>query len=121
MAKAVFIIRADSDYDDLPEQQYHFPKTYLRVANAAVGDWILYYVPSKESEQYWGKGCVQAYISAAYISHITPDPSLADHYYAWVADYAPFVRPVPFRRGEHYFESKLRKEDGSTNQGTAQR
>ena len=121
MAKAVFAIRANSIYDDLPEQQYHFPKTYLRVASAAVGDWILYYVLSKESERYWGEGAIQAYISAAYISHITQDPTRPDHYYAWVGDYAPFVRPVPFRRGDHYFEKKLRGEDGLTNQGTARR
>jgi putative restriction endonuclease len=121
MAKAVFTIRAHSIYDDLPEQQYHFPKIYLRTANAAVGDWILYYVPSKESVRHWGLGAVQAYVSAAFISHITPDPARADHYYAWVGDYAPFVRPVPFRRDNHYFERKLRSEDGSTNQGTARR
>jgi putative restriction endonuclease len=121
MAKAVFTIRAHSIYDDLPEQQYHFPKIYLRTANAAVGDWILYYVPSKESVRQWGLGAVQAYVSAAFISHITPDPARADHYYAWVGDYAPFVRPVPFRRDNHYFERKLRSEDGSTNQGTARR
>lgn len=121
MAKAVFAIRANSIYDDLPEQQYHFPKTYLRVASAAIGDWILYYVLSKESETYWGEGAVQAYISAAYISHITQDPTSPKHYYAWVGEYAPFVRPVPFRRDAHYFESKLGNEDGSTNQGTARR
>jgi putative restriction endonuclease len=121
MAKAVFTIRANSIYDDLPEQQYHFPKTYLRVANAAVGDWILYYVPSKESVRHWGIGAVQAYVSAAFISHITQDPARAGHYYAWVGDYAPFVRPVSFRRGDHYFERKLRADDGTTNQGTARR
>lgn len=121
MAKAVFTIRANSIYDDLPEQQYHFPKTYLRVANAAVGDWILYYVPSKESVRHWGIGAVQAYVAAALISHVTEDSTLPEHYYAWVGDYAPFVRPVPFRRKDHYFERKLRAPDGSTNQGTARR
>lgn len=120
MARAVFIIRAKSKYDDLPEQQYHFPKRYLRVASAAVRDWILYFVPSKESERYWGTGAVQSYVSAAFISHITPDPLQANHYYAWVAEYAPFVRPVPFKRGNIYFESKLRNEDGTTNSGAAQ-
>jgi putative restriction endonuclease len=121
MAKAVFTIRANSIYDDLPEQQYHFPKIYLRVVSAAVGDWILYYVPSKESVGHWGIGAIQAYVAAAYISHITPDPVRSDHHYAWISDYAAFARPVPFRRGAHFFESKLRAEDGSTNQGTARR
>jgi putative restriction endonuclease len=121
MAKAVFTIRAQSIYDDLPEQQYHFPKIYLRTANAAVGDWIVYYVPSKESVSHWGVGAVQAYVAAAFISNVTPDPTRSDHYYAWVGDYAPFVRPVPFRRETYYFESKLRADDGSTNQGTARR
>ena len=39
------------------------------------------------------------------------------HYYAHVKDYLEFDRPVPFREGEHYYESRLRKADGSTNRG----
>lgn len=45
MTKAVFITRREPAYDDLPEFRYHFPKTYLRAAEAAVSDWIVYYEP----------------------------------------------------------------------------
>jgi putative restriction endonuclease len=39
--KAVFTHKAASIYDDKPEERYHFPETYLRSAEAAVGDFII--------------------------------------------------------------------------------
>ena len=42
MAKAAFTTKVEPAYDDLPEFRYHFPRTYLRQAEAAVGDWIVY-------------------------------------------------------------------------------
>ena len=39
MAKAVFTTKVEPTYDDLPEFRYHFPRSYLRQAEAAVGDW----------------------------------------------------------------------------------
>ncbi|MBX3694623.1 MAG: HNH endonuclease [Steroidobacteraceae bacterium] len=47
MSNAVFTYSPSSEYDDQPEVRYHFPKTYLRVAEHAVGDWILYYEPRR--------------------------------------------------------------------------
>jgi hypothetical protein len=47
--KAVFTHKAASIYDDKPEERYHFPETYLRQAEAAVDDFILYYEPGR-----WG-------------------------------------------------------------------
>ncbi len=35
MAKAVLTTKVDPTYDDLPEQRYHFPRTYLRQIEAA--------------------------------------------------------------------------------------
>ena len=43
MTKGVFIHNQISNYDDLPEARYHFPKQYLKRALPLVGDWILYY------------------------------------------------------------------------------
>ena len=37
--------------------------------------------------------------------------------YAYVEDYLEFDRAVPFREGNHYYESGLQKADGSTNKG----
>jgi putative restriction endonuclease len=38
MANAVFAMSESSIYDDLPEVRYHFPRTYLRQAEAAIHD-----------------------------------------------------------------------------------
>ncbi|OPZ04431.1 MAG: hypothetical protein BWZ08_02696 [candidate division BRC1 bacterium ADurb.BinA292] len=40
MANAVFTAKISSNYDDLPEERYHFPKMYLNQAKQAEGDWI---------------------------------------------------------------------------------
>jgi len=47
MGFGVFIHRLDSIYDDSPAEQYQFPSQYLRRVEACVGDWIIYYEPSK--------------------------------------------------------------------------
>ncbi len=47
MAKAVFTTKVEPTYDDLPEFRYHFPRSYLRQAEAAVGDWAVYYEPRR--------------------------------------------------------------------------
>ena len=118
MAKVVFTVRPGSVYDDLPEERYHFPHTYLRVARDAIGDWILYYEPRRDHGR-------QAYVATARVTTVDPDPSTPDHFYARIADYIEFKNPVPFRvaddDGFRYFESALRKADGSVNLGTFQR
>jgi putative restriction endonuclease len=45
--KAVFTHKAASIYDDKPEERYHFPETYLRPAEAAIDDFIIYYEPGR--------------------------------------------------------------------------
>lgn len=110
MVKAVFTHRAGSIYDDQPEKWYHFPATYLRAVTQAVGDWILYYEPRRDAGR-------QSYFATARLHHVEQDPARAGHYYARVRDYLEFPRPVPFRIGDLYFESLLRKEDGSASKG----
>lgn len=117
MAKAVLITKIDPTYDDLPEQRYHFPATYLRQITAAIGDWIVYYEPRRASGDLMSSGGRQAYFATARIGNVIPDPSRPDHYYALIEDFLPFDHPVPFREGAHYFEAALQKEDGSTNKG----
>jgi putative restriction endonuclease len=53
----------------------------------------------------------------ARVTAIVEDDAREDHYYALVDDYLDFDRPVPFAEGEWYFESALKKSDGSTNKG----
>src|SRR5580704_13985381 len=107
--KAVFTTKIDPAYDDLPEQRYHFPRTYLRQVEA-VGDWIVYYEPRRPGAV--GIGGRQAYFATARVLRVRSDPGRADHFYAYVADYLEFDRPVPFRQGEHYFESALQRDGG---------
>ena len=44
MAFGVFIHRTDSIYEDIPSEQYQFPKQYLSRAQQCEGDWIVYLV-----------------------------------------------------------------------------
>jgi putative restriction endonuclease len=117
MTKAVFTTKVDPTYDDLPEERYHFPRTYLRVASAAVGDWIVYYEPRRTSGDLESRGGRQAYFATARLQRIEQDQARSDHFYAFVSDYLEFDRAVPFREGEITYELGLTKEDGSTNKG----
>lgn len=117
MAKAVFTTKVNPAYDDLPEQRYHFPQTYLRAAEAAVGDWIVYYEPRRSSAHLSSSGGRMSYFATARLVRIAKDPRRAAHYYGYVKDYLEFDRPVPFREGNLYYERNLQKEDGTTNKG----
>ncbi|WP_420438134.1 HNH endonuclease [Candidatus Palauibacter sp.] len=117
MPKAVFTTKVDPAYDDLPEQRYHFPRRYLNAARRALNDWIVYYEPRRSTAHLSSSGGRQSYFATAYVESIEPDPRRDDHYYAYVRDYLEFDTPVPFRDDRFYYESGLRKEDGSTNKG----
>jgi len=112
MAHAVLTTSVGSIYDDLPEFRYHFPKTYLNQVQAAVGDWIVYYEPRRSHG-----GGRQAYFAMARVLRIEDDPSLEDHYYAYLDGYLEFDHPVGFQGHGNYWESALQKADGSTNKG----
>lgn len=115
--KAVFTTKIDPAYDDLPEQRYHFPRTYLRQVEAAVGDWIVYYEPRRPSATDSGAGGRQSYFATAMITGVRGDLQREDHFYADVAGFLELERPVPFREGGKYYESALQREDGATSKG----
>lgn len=117
MTRAVFTTKSVPDYDDLPERLYHFPKTYLNQVRAAIGDWIVYYEPRRPTGDASSRGGRQCYFATARVEKVLPDPFHADHFYAEVSNYLDFTRPVPFTEQDHYYESGLRKLDGSTNKG----
>lgn len=117
MTKAVLTTKVSPVYDDLPENRYHFPKAYLNQVRKAEGDWIVYYEPRRSTGELSSSGGRQVYFATARVESIYPDPALADHFYAEISNYLPFVRPVPFKEGAHYYETGLKKEDGSTNKG----
>jgi putative restriction endonuclease len=117
VAKAILTTKVDPTYDDLPEQQYHFPRAYLRPVEAAKGDFIIYYEPRRASGDLSSRGGRQAYFAMARIVDVRPDPALSDHFYADVEAYLDFPRPVPFREGSHYYDSAVQRDDGATNKG----
>src|SRR5206468_5948784 len=55
--------------------------------------------------------------ATARVERIEPDRKRSDHFYAYVDNYLEFTNTVHFRKGTDYYESALRKGDGSTNKG----
>jgi putative restriction endonuclease len=84
---------------------------------AAVGDWIIYYEPRRSTGDPSSRGGRQAYFATARVSTVQPDPTLAGHFYAFVQDFLEFPRPVPFKDGERFYETALRRRDGNTSKG----
>jgi putative restriction endonuclease len=117
MTKAVLTTKGDSIYDDLPELRYHFPRTYLRIVEAAVGDWIIYYEPRRPSTDLSSRGGRQSYFATARVVAVREDALATGSYYADIADYLEFPRAVPFREGNHFYESGLQRDDGGTSKG----
>jgi putative restriction endonuclease len=117
MSKAVLTTKVDPTYDDLPEERYHFPRTYLRQVEAAKGDFVVYYEPRRASGDLASSGGRQAYFATARIVDVVPDRARADHFYALIDSYLEFGRAVPFHEGAHYYESALLRDDGATNKG----
>ncbi len=116
MTNAVFIASESSVYDDLIEERYHFPRTYLRQVEATVGDWIIYYEPRRTTGPNSATGR-QAYFAIAQVARVIQDTTLPDHFYALMRGYIAFDTAVPFRDADGYRESKLVREDGKTNKG----
>jgi putative restriction endonuclease len=115
--KAVFTHKADSIYDDLPEERYHFPSTYLRQVEKSVGDFIVYYEPRRVGNSgaaYRGRQCC---VATARVTGIRPDRVRPDHYYALIDSYLEFINPVPFRQGSVFYEQFLVRSDGNTSKG----
>lgn len=82
-----------------------------------VGDFVVYYEPRRSSGEATSRGGRQAYFAVARVTAVEPDPVRDDHFYARIADYLEFDRPVPFREGGHFYETGLRRNDGQTSKG----
>src|SRR3954447_5499772 len=91
MGFGVFIHRLDSIYDDSPAEQYQFPSQYLHRVEACIGDWIVYYEPSKVAE-------TRGYFAIARVQQVLPDPGTSGMYLALMepGSYLDFANPVPF-------------------------
>ena len=116
MAKAVFTVSEQSEYQDVRERWYHFPSRYLEKVRSAIGDLVIFYEPRRNVGPQSSSGA-QSYIAMARVTGVRSDPERFGHHFADLSEYILFDREVPFRVGDHYFEAALRKEDGTTNRG----
>jgi putative restriction endonuclease len=100
--------------DDSPAERYQFPRLYLRRVEACVGDWIVYYEPSKVA-------ATRGYFAIAKVERVVPDPTAANMYLALIepGSYLDFVRSVPFRDTNGVVERGVLNETGH-NSGRAQ-
>ena len=117
MAKGIFTTKLSPAYDDLPEERYHFPRTYLRQVEQTIGDTIVYYEPRRGSAEIRSRGGRQSYFAIARPKSITTDPRDPDLFYCHVGGYLDFDRPVHFLDGDQHRESMLRRDDGKTSKG----
>ncbi len=113
--EGVFEISGASRYDDLIAERYHFPRIYLRAAEACVGDWIVY----RETGSAGGR---MAYVAVGRLRGIDADPSDASLFYARIDDFLEFDRPVPYRDSDgRFLERMLRELDSPAVAGRALR
>lgn len=107
MAFGVFIHREDSIYDDTPAEQYQFPKQYRSRVEATIGDWIVYYEPTKV---VGSKG----YNAIAQVAAVVPDPKVANMFVALIVpgSYMPLPSPVPFIDFDGVVERGLLNREG---------
>jgi putative restriction endonuclease len=107
MGLGVFVHRLDSIYDDSPAERYQFPSQYLGRVQASVGDWIIYYEPSKVID-------TRGYFAIAKVQQVIPDPSIAGMYLALIesGSYLDFANPVAFNDTTGPVERGLLNEQG---------
>ena len=107
MGLGVFVHRLDSIYDDSPAERYQFPSQYLGRVQACVGDWIIYYEPSKVFD-------TRGYFAIAKVQQVIPDPSISGMYLAVIEpeSYLDFANRVPFNDAIGPVERGLLNEQG---------
>jgi putative restriction endonuclease len=107
MGFGVFIHRSDSIYEDSPAERYQFPRQYLGRAEACVGDWVVYYEPSKVVG-------TRGYFAIAKIQRIIPDPTSTGMYQALIepGSYLEFPNSVPFNDAIGPIERGVLNEEG---------
>jgi len=107
MGFGVFIHRSDSIYKDSPAERYQFPRQYLGRVEACVGDWIVYYEPSKVAN-------TRGYFAVAKIQRVIPDPTEVGMYLALIepGSYLDFPNSVPFNDPSGPIERGVLNEEG---------
>ncbi len=101
--KGVFEISGASRYDDLIAERYHFPRIYLRAAQACIGDWIIY----RETGSGGGR---KAYVAAGHVDRIDSDPAAPGLYHARISQFVEFDRPVAYRDSTGRFAEQMLRD-----------
>jgi putative restriction endonuclease len=101
--KGVFDVKGGSRYDDVLAEQYHFPAQYRDLAQACVGDWILYREPRAD-------GGRMAYIAVAHVDRIDPDPHAPGMSFARMSKLLELDQPVPYRDPNGRFAERFLRE-----------
>jgi len=112
MAKAIFLHRADSIYEDEPETVYDFPRRYLRSVETTIGDWIVYFEPVKAGHR--------GYFAVAKVRDVIEKPGADGRFLALMepGTYLPFDRDVPrLRTDGSPWESLLADAHGAPVRG----
>ncbi len=107
MGFGVLVHRSDSIYDDSPAEQYQFPSQYLGRVENCVGDWIVYYEPTRVADP-------RGYFAVAKIQQVVPDSTAPGMYLALIepGSYLDFANPVPFNDANGPVERGIVNEQG---------
>jgi len=114
MTKLVLLHRADSVYEDVPDERYDFPRAYLKAVEEGVGDWVVYYEPVKAGPR--------GYFAVAKIAQVIPKPGVDGRYLALIEpeSYLEFTEEVPRLVAGQPWEVALTAADGGAKAGGAQ-
>ena len=106
-------IKLNSIYEDEPDVVYDFPHAYLKAVAEAVGDWIIYYKPSKAGPR--------GYFAVPKIQKVIPKPSANGRFLALIepGTYLSFDREVPRLIDGSPLEAALAEPNGSPKRGGA--
>ena len=113
MTKLVLLHKADSIYEDEPDKQYDFPRSYLKAVEEAVGDWVIYYEPVKAGPR--------GYFAVARIQDVIEKPRVPGRFLAIVeaGSFLPFDNCVPRSMRGRPLEAALAEKDGTPKKGGA--
>lgn len=102
--KAVFDTKAGSAYDDDISERYHFPARYLTLVNAAIGDWVVYREPTRNSGR-------RGYVATAMVAAVESDLVRPAHWYARMTGFLAFDDVVPMATAAGFYERYLNAVD----------
>lgn len=113
MVKLVLLHKVDSIYEDEPDVVYDFPRAYLKAVQEAVGDWIVYYEPTKAGPR--------GYFAVARIEKVIPKPGADGRFLALIepGSFLAFDREVPRLIDGRPLETALAEPDGTPRRGGA--